>query len=110
MNPNLTTRQLVSAQTLINNLVKFRQEGYGYIKDLTLMIHPMMKDTLIIKYIKEYTQAGELGYDFKMASIDPMGKIEFIENNFKNAFEQSAFISVCRELDINDPSQYHKID
>jgi hypothetical protein len=69
----------------------------------------MMNDNILVKYEKFYSTAGQEAYEFKIASINGLGEIEFIENKFKDAFEQAAFLSVCRNLNLEDENTYNKI-
>jgi hypothetical protein len=110
MKPKITTKQLMSALRLLNNLKEFEQKRLGKISNFVVMLHPMMANTILVKYEKDYVLAGEQAHDFKIASIDQDGKIDFIEEKFKDAFEQAAFLSVCRPFDIEDENDYEKID
>jgi hypothetical protein len=53
---------------------------------------------------------GEYEYEYPIATIDQEGKLEFINDKFKDVFQRSAFISECIPLDIQDPMQYQLID
>jgi hypothetical protein len=54
--------------------------------------------------------AGERDYEFRIATIDQEGVIEFIDNKFKDIFERASFLSECLPLNIDDENQYYKID
>jgi hypothetical protein len=69
-----------------------------------------MPNTIIIKYDKLYVMGGEYEYEYPIATIDQSGKIEFIEKNFKDVFQRSAFLSECVPFDLEDRNEYQIID
>lgn len=109
MKPTFTQTQLLKVFDLLRNLNKFVEMKYGNIQNLNTLIHPMMNENVLVKYEKYYSNAGQEAYEFRIASIDGAGNIEFIENKFKDAFEQAAFLSICRNLNLEDENTYNKI-
>jgi hypothetical protein len=53
---------------------------------------------------------GQRDYENRIASVDIDGNISFIDDKFKDIFERSAFLSECKEFDIDNPNHYEKID
>ena len=41
---------------------------------------------------------------------DKIYNLDFIDDKFKDIFERSAFLSECKEFDIDNPNHYEKID
>jgi hypothetical protein len=110
MRPKLTTKQLESCKRLLNELNQFVNKRYGSVKNIMILTHKMLPEKIIIKYEKIYVMGGEYEYEYPISTIDQDGKIDFIDNNFKDVFARSAFLSECLPLDINDSSQYQQID
>jgi hypothetical protein len=110
LKPQLTEKQLVASATLLKNLKTFVDKKYGSIYNLGIIQNQGLKNTIVVKYEKESALAGEQDYEFKIATITPDGKIEFIDNKFKDIFERAAFLSECLPLNIEDETQYDKID
>lgn len=110
MKINITTKQLISTRRLFKNLDDFQKGRMGSITEVEVMIHPLLKDTVLVKYVKSYSLSGNMVTEFKIASIDNDGKIDFIEEKFKDAFEQAAFLSVCQPFNIEDQDEYQKIN
>lgn len=106
----LTQRQLVATTTLLKNLKEFVDKKYGSISNVMIMQHHGLLNTILVKYEKESSLAGERDYEYRIASIPQDGKIEFIDNKFKDIFERSAFLSEALPLNIEDEKQYDKID
>ena len=53
---------------------------------------------------------GERSYEFRIATIDQSGNIDFIDQKFKDIFERASFLSDCLPLNIVDDKNYEKID
>lgn len=110
MKPKVTTKQILALNNLLNNLEDFNKRGLGQIKNVDVMLYVPQKTNIYVKYEKSYSNGGEMAYDFRIASISPSGEIDFIDEKFKNMFERSAFLSECIAFDIENPSEYEKID
>lgn len=110
MKQKITTKQLIGVRKLFKNLQDFQEKKMGTISEIVVMTHQMMPDKVLVKYEKQFSLSGTQNYEFKIASINPMGEIEFIEDKFKDAFEQAAFLSVCMPFNIEDEQEYEKID
>jgi hypothetical protein len=108
--PNLTTKQLLATTTLLKNLKEFVDKKYGSIYNLGVIQNQGLTNTIVVKYEKESAMAGERDYEFRIATIDQEGVIEFIDNKFKDIFERASFLSECLPLNIDDENQYYKID
>ena len=108
--PKLTTKQLMSATTLLKNLKEFVDKRYGSISNVTILQNQGLPNTIIIKYEKESAMGGERSYEFRIASIDQSGNIDFIDHKFKDIFERASFLSDCLPLNIDDEKNYEKID
>lgn len=110
MKPKFTNKQLGSAILLLKNLKAFVDKKYGAIENCVVMTNPLMKDTILIKYKKDYTTGNGREIEHKLASIPNDGEISFIDDKFTDAFQRAAFISECEELDLENTSSYEKID
>jgi hypothetical protein len=110
LKPQLTTKQLLATTTLLKNLKEFVDKKYGSIYNVDVIQNQGLANTIVIKYEKESAIGGERDYEFKIAIIDQMGQINFIDNKFKDIFERAAFLSECLPLNIDDDKQYDKID
>jgi len=110
MKPKLTNKQILSCMRLLQNLKKFVDMRYGSINDVKVMYSPLMKDSIIIKYTKSYSLAGEPSIEFKICDINKDGDMSLIDEKLKDIFQRSAFLSECIEFDITDENQYEKID
>ena len=110
MRPQFTTKQLLSAQKLLLEQEEFVKKGYGSVKNTTVVQHKMLPNTIIIRYEKVYIMGGEYEYEHPIATIDQTGRIEFIDNKFKDVFERSAFLAECYPLEIEDTSKFLIID
>ena len=108
--PNLTTKQLLATTTLLKNLKEFVDKKYGSIYNLGVIQNQGLPNTIVVKYEKESAMAGERDYEFRIATIDQQGVIDFIDNKFKDIFERASFLSECLPLNIDDQNQYYKID
>jgi hypothetical protein len=108
--PQLTQKQLVATTTLLKNLKVFVDKKYGSISNVIIMQHHGLPNTILIKYEKDSVLAGERDYQFRIGSITQDGKIEFIDDKFKDIFERAAFLSEAMPLNIEDEKQYDKID
>jgi len=110
MRLQLTTKQIMSANKLLEELKEFVNKGYGTISKILVLKYSLMPNTIIIKYDKLYIMGGEYEYEYPIATIDQSGKIEFIEKNFKDVFQRSAFLSECVPFDLEDRNEYQIID
>lgn len=110
MRLQLTTKQLMSANKLLEEIKDFVNRGYGTVNKILVLRYSLMPNTIIIKYDKLYVMGGEYEYEYPIATIDQSGKIEFIENNFKDVFQRSAFLSECVPFDLEDRNEYQIID
>lgn len=110
MKPKLTTKQLMSAQTLLKNLDKFVVLGYGTIEGLAVLQHNDLPNTIIIKYQKNYEESGDIKFAFQIATIDQFGVIDFIQDKFKDVFQKSQFLAETMPLNLDNESTYDKID
>jgi len=110
MKLKLTKKQILSAQKLLTELKEFSNKGYGSINKLIILKNNMLTDNIIIKYDKMYVMGGEPEYEYPIAAIDPSGQISFIEKNFKDIFQKSAFLSECNPIDIENPKDYELIE
>ena len=110
MRVQLTNKQLITANRLLEELKEFVNKGYGTVKQVLILRNNMMPNTIIIKYDKVFVMGGEYEYEYPIATIDQDGKLEFINDKFKDVFQRSAFIPECIPLDIEDPMQYQLID
>lgn len=110
LKPQLTQKQLLSTTTLLKNLKTFVDKKYGSIYNIGIIQNQGLKNTIVVKYEKESAVAGERDYEFKIATITQDGKIDFIDDKFKDIFERAAFLSECLPLNIEDENQYDKLD
>lgn len=110
MKPQITTKQLASTRQLLKNLKDFTEKRYGNITELMIMTNRMLPNTIIVKYEKTFTSAGNQDYEFKIATIDPSGEIAFIDDKFKDVFERAAFLAECKFLRLENENDYEKID
>lgn len=110
MKPKITNKQLFSLIQLVQNLKDFNTSGFGTIENIEVMTYLPEKGSVIVKYEKTYSDAGEMAYDFRIVKISASGEIDFIDEKFKNMFERSSFLSECISFDIEDPTSYEKID
>ena len=110
MKPKITKKQLLSITKLLGNLKKFTDLGYGSIEELIIMTYNADSNTIYVKYEKTFTSSGEMAFEYKIASIDSKGEIDFIDHKFKDMFERAAFLSECKAFDIRNENEYDKID
>lgn len=110
MKQKVTEKQLFSTIKLIKNLKEFVDKKYGMVNNLNVLTNNMTPDVIYVKYEKEFSSGGNRDYEFKIAAINQLGEISFIDNGFKNIFEKSAFLSECRPLNIENEYEYEKID
>jgi hypothetical protein len=108
--PQVTTKQLLATTTLLKNLKEFVDKKYGSIYNLNVIQNQGLPNTIVVKYEKESTMAGERDYEFRIATINQEGHIDFIDTKFKDIFERASFLSECLPLNIDDENQYDKID
>jgi hypothetical protein len=108
--PQITTKQLMAAMTLLKNLKDFVDKRYGSISNVTIMQNQGLPNTIVIKYEKESVLAGERDYEFRIATIGQDAQINFIDHKFKDIFERASFLSESLPLNIDDETQYDKID
>jgi hypothetical protein len=108
--PQLTKNQLVATATLLKNLKDFADKKYGSISNVLILQHHGLPNTILVKYEKNSSIAGERSYEYRIASVNQEGKTEFIDNKFKDIFERAAFLSESIPLNIDDEKQYDKID
>ena len=106
----VTTKQLNAMKQLLINLKEFVDLKYGNIDNVVVMTHKLMPNNIMVKYEKSFTTAGQRDYENRIASVDLDGNISFIDQNFKDIFERSAFLSECKEFDLDNPNHYEKID
>jgi len=110
MKIKITTKQLLATTTLLKNLKSFADMKAGSINKLQVATNTMLPNTIIIRYEKEYAEMGGQKNEFKIATINQNGDIDFIEGRFKDIFEKAAFVSECINFDISNPNDYEKID
>ena len=110
MRLQLTTKQLMAAQTLLKNLDKFVIMGYGTIDGLAVLQNNDMPNTIIIKYQKNYEEGGDIKFAFQIATIGQDGNIDFIQDKFKDIFQKSQFLAETMPLNLENESTYDKID
>lgn len=110
MIPQITTKQLSSTRQLLKNLKDFTEKRYGNITELMIMTNRMLPNTIIVKYEKTFTSAGNQDYEFKIATIGQSGDIAFIDDKFKDVFERAAFLAECKFLNLEKVDEYEKID
>ena len=110
MKPQITTKQLFSLNKLLNNLKEFSNRGYGSILQVMVVTYVPNPNNIYLKYEKVYQDGGSMKSEYKIASIDKNGEIDFIDNKFKDMFERAAFLSECVPFNIEDPKEYEKID
>lgn len=106
----VTTKQLGAMKQLLLNLKEFGDLKYGTISNVVVMTHKLMPTSIMVKYEKNFTTMGQRDYENRIASVDIDGNISFIDDKFKDIFERSAFLSECKEFDIDNPNHYEKID
>lgn len=106
----VTTKQLNAMKQLLLNLKEFADMKYGTIENIVVMTHKLMPNNIMVKYEKNFTTAGNMDYENRIASVDLDGNITFIDQNFKDIFERSAFLSECKPFDLDNPNHYEKID
>ena len=109
MKPKITSKQLVAIYNLLNGLQEFERKGLGRISNIITMVNFGALGDVFVRYEKEYGSSGEMFYEFRIAQIDKEGNVLFIDENFKNMFERSAFLGECKIFNIEDESQYEKI-
>lgn len=110
MKPNITQQQLLSLLNLISDLDAFNNKKLGRISNVATFTNPVEKNAIFLRYEKSYAISGERAYEYRIASISPDGKVEFIDGKFENMFQRYAFLSECQEFDISDKNAYKKID
>lgn len=110
MKPKVSTHQLAGVIKLLKNLKSFEDQKYGLVIGCVVMVNPMMTDTILVKYTKDFLYGGERQIENKIAAIDQKGEIDFIDNKFHDAFQRAAFISECITFDIDNELSYEKID
>jgi hypothetical protein len=110
MKPKITTAQLLSLNKLLTNLKKFSEGGFGNINEVEVLSYKPMEKNLYLKFEKIYSESGNIKVEHQIAEINNVGDINFIEKNFKDIFQRSAFFSECTKIDINNPNDYEKID
>ena len=110
MKQKITTKQLIATRKLLSNLDDFQTKGLGSFGEMAIMTHQMLPNAIFIKYEKDYAMSDGMVHEFKIAQIDQDGNIEFIQDKFKDMFEQAAFLSVCASLNLEDENEYDKID
>lgn len=110
MKMKLSTKQILSAKKLLNELKEFTDKRYGNVQNIFIAKHHMMPDTIIIKYEKTFILGGDYEYEYAIASINQQGEIEFLGDRFKDVFQRSAFLSECIPFDMQDENNYQLID
>lgn len=110
MKPQITTKQLEATRQLLKNLKEFSDKRYGSITELLILTNRLMPNTILVKYEKTFATAGNQDYEFKIASIEPSGDISFIDEKFKDVFQRSAFLAECKFFNLENESEYDKID
>lgn len=110
MKPQLTQKQIFSTMTLLKNLSDFVKKGFGTIDEVMVLTNKALPNTVIIKYEKRFTTAGEPDYEYKISSITQDGEISFLDGKFKDVFERVAFLAECKPFNIEDDTSYEKID
>jgi hypothetical protein len=110
MKQQITTKQLLSLNRLLNNIKDFSDSGFGNINDLEVLSYNPNKENIYVKFEKIFQESGSIKVEYPIASIDYNGQIVFIENQFKDIFQRSAFFSECTKIDIENPNDYEKID
>jgi hypothetical protein len=110
MKAKLTTAQLLSLNKLLNNLKKFSESGFGNVNEVEVLLYLPMQKNIYLKYQKVYQESGSIKVEYQIASVDYKGEISFIQNDFKDIFQRSAFFSECIKIDMNNPNDYEKID
>lgn len=110
MKLKITTKQIMSLNTLIKNIKTFNDKKYGTIYDLKIMSNSLMPNTILVKYNKSYSLANELRDEFIVTAVKQDGSVDTIQNKFADVFEQASFLSTCIPFDIDNMNQYDKID
>jgi hypothetical protein len=110
MKPQITTKQMLAVQTILNNLKDFTARGLGTIDNLTLMTNKGLPNNILIKYEKNFVTMGQPDYEFKIAAVAQDGEIIFIQNKLGDIFVKSAFLSECMPFDFEDKNAYDKIN
>ena len=110
MKPKITNRQLVSILNLIKGLEDFQNKMLGRITNIMTMYNRSSPDNIYIRYEKEFVNAGELDYQFKIAEVIPDGSITFIDDKFADIFTRYSFLGECAVFDIASPNEYEKIN
>lgn len=109
MRLKISTDQLLSAKTLLNRLKGFVEKGYGNVTNVLILSNKATPDKIYIKYERSFTTAGEMDYENRIASIDRSGKIDFVDEGFKDIFERAAFIAECKNIDLYNEDTFEKI-
>lgn len=110
MRLQLTTKQLLSAKNLLLQLKQFQDKQLGSVNNVMVLKNNMLTNTILIKYEKTYVMGGEYEREFSIASIKQDGEIDFINKQFKDVFQKSAFLSECIPFDLEDTNSYQQID
>jgi hypothetical protein len=110
MRLQLTTKQLLSAKNLLLELKNFNEKGLGSVNNVLVLKNNMLPNTIVIKYEKTYVMGGEYEREFSIATIKQDGEIDFIDKQFKDIFQKSAFLSECIPFDLEDTNSYQQID
>ena len=110
MKTKITTKQLLATTTLLKNLKSFADMKAGTINKLQVATNELLTNTIVVRYEKEFSEMGGQKNEFKIATINQNGDINFIQDGFKDIFEKAAFVSECINFDISNPNNYEKID
>lgn len=97
-----TQKQQLAIMDLLKSLKDFSDRRYGSVNEIVILTNKMLPNVVLIKYEKSFVTAGERDYEYRIASIDQEGNIEFIDSKFKDVFDRSAFLSECKTITIED--------
>jgi hypothetical protein len=95
----ITQAQKESLLSLMDRILKFNSQGS--VNNIMVMLHPALKNEVIIRYDKEYVAAGVPVNELKILGVNQYGQITQMDEKFNDVYETYGFLGDCNVVDIN---------
>ena len=102
----LTKLQVYAVSSLLKNLENLVRRNEATVQNLSVLYNNETPNMVYVKYEKATPSADMYALEGKIVRIDSQGNGELINDKFEDVFAQSAFLSMCKPINMNKISEY----
>ena len=102
----VTKIQLLAVANLLERLDALNKKGLLSVRNMIILYHSRTPEKIYVKYEKASVDADSFGFEHILVSFDREGNAESIREKFADIYAESAFLSECKDVNMDNLKQY----